>query len=441
MAISWGFLRLSKGPPLSDINVGNDKPGWERARVRGIKDDFLYLPPESISMRTNVTSPVHLAARMADIAAFEAVELFTKARALEAQGRSIIHMEVGEPDFATPEPIIEAGMQALRQGNIHYTPALGLPSLREAIAQWYATRYHVTVPPERILVTAGGSGALLLALGVLLSPGDEVLISDPSYPCNRHFVRTLEGQAKLIPTSPESAYQLTAKMVAANWSDKTVGAMLASPSNPTGTMIGPTEMQAIAEVVAARGGRLIVDEIYHGLTYGFDATTALTISDDVFVVNSFSKYFQMTGWRIGWLVVPPAYVREIEKLAQNLFICPPTLAQHAALAAFHPATLAIVEARRAEFQRRRDFLLPALLELGFEVPVTPVGAFYIYADCARLCADTFSFAERLLHEAGVAMTPGRDFGVAAPQRYMRLTYTTSLEKLAEGVERIRRFLR
>jgi aspartate/methionine/tyrosine aminotransferase len=391
-------------------------------------------------MQKNVTPAVHLAARMADIAPFEAVELLTKARVLEAQGRSIIHMEVGEPDFATPEPIIEAGMQALRQGNIHYTPALGLTSLREAIAQWYATRYHVTVPPERIIVTAGGSGALLLALGVLLSPGDEVLIADPSYPCNRHFVRTLEGQAKLIPTSPRSAYQLTAEMVAANWSHKTVGVMLASPSNPTGTMIAPTEMQAIAEVVAARGGRLIVDEIYHGLTYGCDATTALTISDEVFVLNSFSKYFQMTGWRIGWLVVPPAYSREIEKLAQNLFICPPTLAQHAALAAFHPETLEIVEARRAEFQRRRDFLLPALLELGFEVPVTPVGAFYIYADCARLCDDTFPFAERLLYEAGVAMTPGRDFGVAAPQRYMRLTYTTSLEKLAEGVERIRKFL-
>lgn len=392
-------------------------------------------------MKKNVTPAVHLAARMSDIAAFEAVELLTKARELEAQGRSIIHMEVGEPDFATPEPIIEAGMRTLRQGNIHYTPALGLPSLREAISGWYATRYHVTVPPERIIVTAGGSGALLLALGVLLSPGDEMLMADPSYPCNRHFVRTLEGQAKLIPTTPESAYQLTAEMVAAHWSHRTVGAMLASPSNPTGTMITPTEMEAIADVVAARGGRLIVDEIYHGLTYGFDATTALTISDDVFVLNSFSKYFQMTGWRIGWLVVPPAYIREIEKLAQNLFICPPTLAQHAALAAFRPETLAIVEARRAEFQHRRDFLLPALTQLGFAVPVAPVGAFYIYADCSRLCADTFPFAERLLHEAGVAMTPGRDFGVAAPQRYMRLTYTTSLEKLAEGVERIERFLR
>jgi aspartate/methionine/tyrosine aminotransferase len=392
-------------------------------------------------MKDNLTPAVRLAARMSDIAAFEAVELLTKARELEAQGRSIIHMEVGEPDFATPEPIIEAGMKALRHGNIHYTPALGLTSLREAIAEWYTTHYRVTVPPERIIVTAGGSGALLLALGVLLSPGDEVLIADPSYPCNRHFVRTLEGRATLIPTSPQSAYQLTAAMVESNWSDKTIGAMLASPSNPTGTMIAPAEMRAIAEVVHARGGRLIVDEIYHGLTYECDATTALTISDDVFVLNSFSKYFQMTGWRIGWLVVPPSYVREIEKLAQNLFICPPTLAQHAALAAFHPDTLAIVEARRAEFQRRRDFLLPALQQLGLEVPVTPVGAFYIYADCSQVCADTFTFAERLLQDAGVAMTPGRDFGVAAPQRHMRLTYTTSMEKLAEGVERIRQHLR
>jgi aspartate/methionine/tyrosine aminotransferase len=391
-------------------------------------------------MKKNVTPAVRLAARMSDISAFEAVELLTKARELEAQGRSIIHMEVGEPDFATPEPIVEAGMKALQQGNIHYTPALGLPVLREAIAEWYATRYHVSIPPERIVVTAGGSGALLLALGVLLSPGDEVLIADPSYPCNRHFVRTLEGQAKLIPTSPQSAYQLTAAMVEANWSDKTVGVMLASPSNPTGTMIAPEEMRAIADVVYTHGGRLIVDEIYHGLTYRCDAMTALAISDDVFVLNSFSKYFQMTGWRIGWLVVPPAYLREIEKLAQNLFICPPTLAQHAALAAFRSETLEIVETRRAEFQRRRDFLLPALTQLGLKVPVTPVGAFYIYADCSRVCSDTFTFAERLLHEAGVAVTPGRDFGVAAPQRYMRLTYTTSLEKLGEGVERIRKFL-
>lgn len=320
----------------------------------------------------------HLAARMNDVAAFEAVELFTKARELEAQGRSIIHMEVGEPDFATPQPIIDAGMAALQHGNIHYTPALGTSALREAISGWYASRYHINVPAERIVVTAGGSGALLLVLGVLLSPGNEVLMGDPSYPCNRHFVRTLEGQAKLIATGPQDAYQLTAAMVQQHWSAKTVAAMLASPSNPTGTMIADTEMRTIAGVVHARGGRLIVDEIYHGLTYGFDASTALAISDEIFVLNSFSKYFQMTGWRIGWLVVPKSYVREIEKLAQNLFICPPNLAQHAALAAFRPETLAITEARRAEFQRRRDFLLPALRKIGLEVPVTPVGAFFIF---------------------------------------------------------------
>ncbi len=377
---------------------------------------------------------------MADIAAFEAVELFTRARELEVQGRSIIHMEVGEPDFATPQTIIDAGMASLQHGNVHYTPALGIPALREAISGWYASRYQVNVPPERIVVTAGGSGALLLALGVLLSPGDEVLMGDPSYPCNRHFVRALEGRAKLIATGPQDSYQLTASMVEQQWSPKTIAAMLASPSNPTGTMIADSEMRAIADVVHARGGRLIVDEIYHGLTYGFDATTALLISNEIFVLNSFSKYFQMTGWRIGWLVVPKSYVREIEKLAQNLFICPPNLAQHAALVAFRPETLAITEARRAEFQRRRDFLLPALREIGFAVPVTPVGAFYIYADCSRFTTDTFALAEDLLLKAGVAVTPGRDFGKNASERYMRITYTTSMENLREGVARIARFL-
>lgn len=391
-------------------------------------------------MNTHAPSTVRLAARMADIAAFEAVELFTKARELEAQGRSIIHMEVGEPDFPTPEPILAAGMNALKQGNVHYTPALGIPALREAISQWYATRYHVSVPPERIVVTAGGSGALLLALGVLLSPGDEVLMGDPGYPCNRHFVHALEGRARLIATSARSAYQLTAAMVEEHWSAKTLAVMIASPSNPTGTMVSDTEMHAITDAVHKHDGRLIVDEIYHGLTYGFDASTALAISDEIFVLNSFSKYFQMTGWRIGWLVVPRGYVRDIEKLAQNLFICPPYLAQHAALAAFRPETLAITEARRAEFQRRRDFLLPALTRLGFSVPATPSGAFYLYTDCSRFSSDSFAFAEDLLRHAGVALTPGRDFGMNAPERHLRITYTTSLANLQEGVERIRRFL-
>lgn len=391
-------------------------------------------------MAEHHTFHARLAARMQDITAFEAVDLFTKARQLEADGHSIIHMEVGEPDFPTPEPIIHAGMQALQQGNIHYTPALGIPALREAISQWYATRYRVHVPPERIAVTTGGSGALLLALGVLLSPGDEVLMSDPSYPCNRHFVRALEGRAKLIPTGAQSAYQLTASMVEAHWSPATAAVMLASPSNPTGTMVSDSDMQALAAATQALGGRLIVDEIYHGLTYGFDAQTALAISDEIFVLNSFSKYFQMTGWRIGWLVVPQMYVREVEKLAQHLFISPPYLAQHAALAAFRPETLAITEERRAEFQRRRDFLLPALTRLGFSVPVAPVGAFYLYADCSRFSNDSFAFAEDLLRQAGVALTPGRDFGQHLPERHLRITYTTSMDNLHEGVERIRRFL-
>lgn len=391
-------------------------------------------------MKGNLPRVARVAARMADISAFEAVELFTKARQLEAEGHSIIHMEVGEPDFPTPQPIVEAGMAALRQGNVHYTPALGIPALREAISQWYATRYHISVPAERIIVTAGGSGALLLALGVLLSPGDEVLMGDPSYPCNRHFVRALEGRAQLIPTGSPSAYQLTATMVEEHWSTQTTTVMIASPSNPTGTMVDDSEMRKIAATVDSRGGRLIVDEIYHGLTYGFDAHTALAISDEIFVLNSFSKYFQMTGWRIGWLVVPRGYVREIEKLAQNLFICPPYLAQHAALAAFAPETLAITEERRSEFQQRRDFLLPALTRLGFSVPVSPVGAFYLYTDCSRFSTNSFTFAGDLLTQAGVALTPGRDFGHNAPERHLRITYTTSMDNLHEGVERLRRFL-
>jgi aspartate/methionine/tyrosine aminotransferase len=391
-------------------------------------------------MNTSTPTLVRLATRMSEIAAFEAVELFTKARQLEAEGRSIIHMEVGEPDFPTPEPILETGMRALKQGNVHYTPALGIPALREAISHWYTTRYQVDIPPERIIVTAGGSGALLLVLGVLLSPGDEVLMGDPCYPCNRHFGIAWEGQAKLIPTTPQSAYQLTSAMVEEQWSPRTTTVILASPSNPTGTMVSEAEQRAIATAVHARGGQLIVDEIYHGLTYGFNAQTTLKISDEIFVLNSFSKYFQMTGWRIGWLVTPKAYVREIEKLAQNLFISPPYLAQHAALAAFHPETLSITEARRAEFQQRRDFLLPALTRLGFSIPVTPPGAFYLYADCSQLSPDSFAFAEQLLFHAGVAMTPGRDFGVNAPERHMRITYTTSRENLQEGIERIRQFL-
>ncbi len=381
-----------------------------------------------------------VAARMAQIAPFHVMELLTRARALEAQGRRIVHMEVGEPDFPTPQPVIEAGVAFLRGGNVHYTPALGIPVLREAIAGFYADRYGLSIDPARVVVTAGASGALTLSMGVLVNPGDRILLADPGYPCNRHFVRVFEGEPQAIPVGPPTDYQPAPEQVAAAWSARTRGLLVASPANPTGTLIAPQTLEALAGVVAQRDGTLIVDEIYHGLTYGCDARTALAVSDEAFVVNSFSKYFGMTGWRLGWLIAPARFVRDIEKLAQNLFISPSAPAQHAALAAFRPETIAILEARRREFQARRDFLLPELRKLGFLIGARPAGAFYLYADTSAFGADSQALCGRLIEEAGVAITPGLDFGENAPQRHVRFAYTTRMEDLAEGVDRIRRFL-
>ena len=379
------------------------------------------------------------APRMADIAPFHVMELMQKAQALEAAGRDIVHMEVGEPDFPTPEPILQAAMAHLAGGHVHYTSALGLPALRQAIAGFYRSRYGVEVSPERIIVTAGASAALLLALGVLVAPGDEILLTDPGYPCNRHFVRLYEGVPVGLPVGAETDFQPTPAQVEAAWGPRTRGLMLASPANPTGTLVAPETLVALTELVERRGGVLLMDEIYHGLTYGTDAPTALALSERTFVVNSFSKYFNMTGWRLGWLVAPTNFVRDIEKLAQNLFISPPTPAQYGALAAFRPETLAITEARRREFQARRDFLLAELPKLGFRLPVVPEGAFYLYADCSALADDSFALAGRLIEEAGVAVTPSLDFGSNAPEKHLRFAYTTSLDRLQEGVARMARF--
>ncbi len=382
----------------------------------------------------------HLAARMAHIEPFEVMEIQTLARELEAQGRDVIHLEIGEPDFTTPRPIVEAAQRALETKPMFYTSALGLMELREAISGFYRDRYQVNVPASRIVVTAGSSAALLLAFGVLLNEGDEVLLTDPGYPCNRHFARTLGGVPVLAPVGPESCYQMTAEVARRHWSAKTRVAMVASPSNPTGTMLTLDEIGELAALTRAKRAHLIVDEIYHGLTYGLDARTALEAGDDLFVLNSFSKYFQMTGWRMGWLVAPQAYVREVEKLAQNLFISPSTPAQHAALACFDPRTLEIVEARRAELDQRRRFLIPALESLGFGIPVIPEGAFYIYADSSRLAPDSFAFARRILTQAGVAVTPGKDFGHHEPERHIRIAYTQPVARLKEAVARIRGLL-
>ena len=389
--------------------------------------------------------PPHIARRMADIEPFHVMDLLARARNLEAAGRDIVHMEIGEPDFVTPAPIREAAKQALDAGKTHYTPAVGLPALREAISGFYQTEYGVTVSPERIIVTPGASGALLLALGVLVNPGEQVLMADPGYPCNRHFVRLLEAEAVGVPVAADTDYQLMPELLEQHWQSETVAALLASPSNPTGTVVSSELLAQMHAVAAKHGGRLIVDEIYHGLIYddsGCDnkADSALNVSNELFVINSFSKYFCMTGWRLGWLVAPADYVHEADKLAQNIFLAAPTVSQHAALAAFAPESREILAGYRDAFRERRDFLLPALRELGFEIPVTPAGAFYLYANCSHFTDDSYAFALDVLEKAGVAITPGKDFGVNQPEHHLRFAYTTSLSQLETGVERLSKYL-
>jgi aspartate/methionine/tyrosine aminotransferase len=381
-----------------------------------------------------------IARRMADIQPFHVMEILKRAHELAAAGRDIIHLEVGEPDFPSPAPMIEAAQGFLAGGHVHYTPALGLTALREAIARFYHDRFGADVAPERIIITPGASGALMLALGVLTNPGDEWLLPDPGYPSNRHLVRSFEGRPVPLPVYADTRFQPTPAQVSAAWTPNTRGLMVASPANPTGTLLSLDEIAALQHCVQARGGILIVDEIYQGLSYGVDASTALSRLDDVFVVNSFSKYFGMTGWRLGWMVVPPAYVREIEKLAQHFFIAPSTPAQHAALAAFTPATLEILEERRHAFADRRNTLLPALRDIGFQFATEPQGAFYLYADISGLADSSETLAQRLIEEAGVATTPGLDFGDNAPERHLRIAYTTDKARLREAAERIGRVL-
>jgi aspartate/methionine/tyrosine aminotransferase len=385
--------------------------------------------------------PVHIASRMQRIRPFYVMDLLARARELERQGRSIVHMEIGEPDFVTPEPIVQAGQRALEQGRTHYTPALGLPELRQAIAGHYRERFGVSLDPRRVIVTPGASGALQLVMSVLVNPGEKVLLADPGYPCNRHFVELVNGVPVPVPVGPESGFQLTAAQTLAAWEEGVQAVLVATPSNPTGTLLDPGQLAELWRAVSGRGARLIVDEIYQGLVYGIQAHTALSFSDEVFIINSFSKYFGMTGWRLGWIVAPEAYVEAIDRLAQNIFLAAPTLSQYAALAGFELETLTILERRRQAFQERRDFLLPTLRELGFEIPASPQGAFYLYADCSRFSDDSGDLADRLLSRAGVAVTPGMDFGRNQPERYLRFAYTTSLDQLREGVTRIGDFLR
>ena len=364
------------------------------------------------------------------------------AREVAHTDRPMIFLNIGEPDFTAPPLVQEAAVRAVRAGATQYTQATGLQALRECISAWYLQRFGVEVPARRIVITAGASAALQLACLALIEPGDEVLLPDPSYPCNRHFVTAADGCPVLIPTTAAERFQLSADKVEAAWTDKTRGVLLASPSNPTGTSIAPDELRRIHEVVQRRGGITIVDEIYLGLSY--DETfgrTALAIDDQIISINSFSKYFNMTGWRLGWMVVPDAIVPAVERMAQNLFICASTISQYAALACFEDESIAEYERRRAEFKARRDWFIPQLNALGLTVPVMPDGAFYAWADCTSFAeklgiSGSWDFAFEVMKRAHVAITPGRDFGTAETVNFVRFSTASSMEHLEEAIVRL-----
>lgn len=384
--------------------------------------------------------PRRWAKRVDRVAPFRVMEILTRAKQLESEGADIIHMEVGEPDFPTPKPIAEAAERALAAGKTHYTSALGLPELREKIADYYFSTYGVRVKRDQVVVTTGASGALLLAAALLVNPGDNLLMADPGYPCNRHFLQLVGGEAMMVPVDANNGYGLTPELLAKHWTPTSCGVLLASPANPTGGILSKQVLNDLGDVVRARQGWMIVDEIYHGLTYGSSVHTVLESCPDAIVINSFSKYFGMTGWRLGWMIVPEALVPGIEKLAQNYFISPPTVSQYAALAAFNPLAQQEMEERRLAFKARRDFLLPALRGLGFDIPHCPQGAFYLYANAQRFTENGYAFCYQLLEEAGVAVTPGIDFGCHRTQQMIRFAYTTSIDRLQIGVDRIEKFL-
>ena len=372
------------------------------------------------------------------IAPFRVMQILDRARQMEAQGREIIHMEIGEPDFPSPAAVVTAGEAALQAGHTHYTAANGLPELRKAISDIYLE--EAEIDPARILVSPGASGALQLAMAVLLNPGDGIMMTDPGYPCNRHIASLFNAQVQSVPVDEQTDYQLTRELLEEHWQANTRAVLVASPSNPTGTLIEADELVAISEFIQERGARLIVDEIYHGLIYEGDATRAVGISDDIFVINSFSKYYGMTGWRIGWLVMPQEYIEPVNRLAQNMFLAAPTLSQYAALAALSKEVTPELKRRRDVFRERRDYLLPKLINAGFVVRTKPRGAFYIYADCSALRMDSETLCENLLEQAGVAVTPGTDFGHYNSDRYVRFSYANTLVNLEKGMQRIGEYL-
>ncbi len=376
--------------------------------------------------------------RAQQIEPFYVMKILQQARELESQGKSIIHMEIGEPDFPSPAMVVEAGKQALDNQLTHYTPANGLPELRAAIANRYSDQANID--PDRIVVTPGASGALQLVMALLLNPGDGIMLADPGYPCNRHIASLFSADIQSVAVNEETDYQLSAELVEKNWQENTRLVLIASPSNPTGTLIPQQELSAIYQLVQKKGASLVVDEIYNGLVYDQQAPSALSCGDRVFVINSFSKYYGMTGWRLGWLVMPREFVEVANRLAQNMFLAAPTISQYAALAVFSEEAELELARRRDVFHQRRDVLLPLIEQAGFKVRIVPAGAFYIYADCSAISDDSMKLCDTLLHQAGVAITPGADFGSNKSESYVRFSYANTVENLEEGMRRIQQFI-
>ncbi len=385
-----------------------------------------------ISERANSTSP------------FYAMEFGKKAAVLESHGHRVIKLSLGEPDFGAPSPVADSMRQIMDGRPLPYTPALGIPPLRAAIARFYLTQHDVVVDPARVVVTAGASAALLLVLAAVVDPGDAVIMGDPSYPCNRQLVETFGAQVTLVPTFPETRFQLDAELVRSNWSDRTRALMIATPSNPTGTSVRTAELAAMCEFAREHDAWRIVDEIYLNLSDHVEGDrtppSVLSFDPDAIVINSFSKYFGMTGWRLGWCILPEKLIPVVERLAQNYLICASTPAQNAALACFTPESLAICEARRHIFLQRRAVVLEGLTAIGLPIPVRPDGAFYVYFDVSQTGLTAWEFCERALMEECVALTPGKDFGHHTADSYVRLSYAASIDDLHEGMVRLGRFM-
>lgn len=396
--------------------------------------------PNADAFRTSQTH-APFSQRSAAIQPFHVMSILAHAQALQAQGHDVIHLEVGEPDFDAPDAVIKAGIEALKQGHTHYTPALGLPQLRAAIADFYAKQHGVAVDPRQVILAPGASGALQLLCAARLDAGEQLMLSDPGYPCNRHFARLFEAHGQCVAVGSESNYQLTPELVREHWRANTKAVLLASPSNPTGAVLTSEQLLALANTVHELGGELWVDEIYQGLVYDSERYSVLQDVPNAVVVNSFSKYFGMTGFRLGWAIVPPSWEATLDTLAQNVFLAPPTPSQYAALAAFDDATFKQLEARRFELKARRDYLVDALLALGFKIPVMPQGALYVYADASAFTQDSLTFCQQLLDDAHVAITPGVDFGEYRAHEHVRFAFTTDIQRLQEAVARLAKWLK